>query len=353
MSLNPRIEVGDLLIGPEFEPVVVAEIGINHGGSLEVAKEMVSLAIDSQVRLIKHQTHIPESEMALPAESVVPGNAKDSIYRVISDNCLSLDDELELASFARSLGAIYFSTPFSREAADFLDGELKTPLFKIGSGECNNYPLVSHVASKGKPVILSTGMNTIETIRPAVRILEEAGVQFALLHTTNLYPTPQRLVRLAALNRLKEAFPQAVIGLSDHSISNSACYAGVALGASILERHFTDSKGREGPDIVCSMTPIEAEELVSVSREIFMASGGEKKAADEESVTMNFAFASVSSIRNIKKGDVFTDQNIFPLRPSGGDFGPVQFYDLLGKRAANDIPPRTQIRVSDVANQDA
>ena len=352
MRYSPRIEIEDLIIGPEFEPVVVAEIGINHGGSLAVAKAMVSAAINSNVRLIKHQTHIPKIEMALQAESVVPGNSTDTIFKVISNNCLSLEDEIELAFFARQNGAIYFSTPFSREASDFLHRELQTPVFKIGSGECNNYPLVKHIASKGKPVILSTGMNTLETIRPAVSILEDAGIQFALLHTTNLYPTPQRLVRLGALNQLKEAFPQAVIGLSDHSTSNAACYAGVALGASILERHFTDSGDRVGPDIVCSMTPSEAKALVKTSREIYLALGGEKSAADEEKVTMNFAFSSVSSIREIKKGDVFTDQNIFPIRPSGGDFGPAQFYDLIGKQAANDIPARTQIKRSDVANHD-
>jgi len=178
------------------------------------------------------------------------------------------------------------STPFSFEALDFLES-LNVPAYKIGSGECNNYPLVSAVASKGKPVIMSTGMNSIESIRPSVEIFRKAGIPFALMHCTNLYPTPEKLIRLNAINELRENFPDAVLGLSDHSLTNYPCLASVALGASILERHFTDTKDRPGPDIICSMTPSELSELIKGSRIIHEATKGSKFPVSEEDVTID------------------------------------------------------------------
>ena len=346
----PEIEVEGHFIGLSYEPVVVAEIGINHGGSLEVAKSMVIAAQSAGVKFIKHQTHLPKAEMSREAEHAIPGNADASIFEVISRNCLTLDQEFELSSFARDLGLVYFSTPFSREAADFLAEEVDVSVFKIGSGECNNYPLISHIAKKKKPVILSTGMNSIESVKPAVEILRSEGVPFALLHTTNLYPTPLRLVRIGAMTQLASAFPDAVIGISDHSTSNSACFAGVAMGASLVERHFTDSKTRSGPDISCSMDPSEAEELLRVTKEIRLVSGGVKEPAIEEGVTINFAFSSVSSLRGIQEGEIFSDSNIFPIRPHGGFFGPKDYGSLLGKRAARSIPARTQLKPEDVVD---
>lgn len=329
------------------EPVIIAEIGINHGGSLEVAKEMARLAIESGADVIKTQTHIPVSEMSVEAECRVPGNANVSIFEVISSNSLSLREEEELASFVRAQGGTYLSTPFSREAADFLV-EIGVEAFKIGSGECNNYPFVDYVSSKGLPVILSTGMNTIQEVRESVEILERNRVGFALLHTTNLYPTPSKLLRLGSLRQLAEEFPGIPIGLSDHSTSNSACLAATAHGATVLERHFTDSKARNGPDISCSMSPEELRELRKMSSEIYLAMGGKKTNIPEEDVTKAFAFASVASLISIRKGEVLSDKNIFPIRPAGGDFGPRDYPDLLGKVARRDIPARTQIRREDV-----
>ncbi|MFM1784565.1 MAG: hypothetical protein RLZZ579_842, partial [Actinomycetota bacterium] len=292
-------EIAGLRIGGGNPPQVIAELGINHGGDLSVAKEMALAAIKAGAVLIKHQTHIPEKEMSREAQFAIPGNASVSIFDVISECTLSEDEEFELARFIESNGAIFFSTPFSREAANRLNS-FGVPAFKIGSGECNNYPLVEHIARFGKPVILSTGMNSISSIRTSVSILQAYDVPFALMHTTNLYPTPTKLVRLGAMQQMAEAFPSAPIGLSDHSTSNAAGFAAVALGATIVERHFTDSKSRVGPDIICSMDPGELAQLLQMSSEIFYSLGGVKGAAAEEEVTMNFAFASVASTRPIK-----------------------------------------------------
>ena len=209
--------------------------------------------------------------------------------------------------------------------------------YKIGSGECNNYPLIEHVASFGKPMIVSTGMNTIESVRKTVNILEDNNIEYALLHTTNLYPTPFHLVRLGAMAELKDNFPNAVIGLSDHTTNNNACLAATGLGASILERHFIDTKDREGPDILNSMDTKELGELIKGSEEVFKMRGGSKLELKEEQVTMDFAFATVVSIKDISKGEKLSKDNIWVKRPGTGDIKAEHYKSLLGKVSTKDI----------------
>lgn len=329
--------IGERMIGEDYPPLVIAEIGINHGGSLEVAREMVDAAYRAGAEVVKHQTHVVEDEMSLEAKKVIPGNADISIYDIMAKAALSEEDELELKHYVESKGMIYLSTPFSRAAANRLN-QWNVAAYKIGSGECNNYPLVKHIASFGKPIILSTGMNDIESVRKAVNIIESFGVPYALLHTTNLYPTPPELVRLGAMTELKEHFPHAVIGLSDHTINNNACLAAVAMGASILERHFTDTKERVGPDIINSMDPKEMSELIQGSHEIFKMRGGRKEAAKEEQVTIDFAFATVVAIKDIAKGESLSEENIWVKRPGTGKIKAEFFEDLLGKKALSAIP---------------
>src|SRR5690606_35162281 len=174
-------------------PLVIAEIGINHGGDIAVAKEMVRLARDAGCECIKHQTHFLEDEMTDEAKSIFPPNADVSIWEVMARCALSADDEIELKKYAESLGMIYISTPFSRAAADFLN-DIGVAGYKIGSGECNHLPLIRHIASFGKPVIMSTGMQTVESMRPSVQVLDDAGIAYALLECTNLYPSPPEIV---------------------------------------------------------------------------------------------------------------------------------------------------------------
>lgn len=326
------IEINGIKIGEAHPPVVVAELGINHDGSLSVAKKLATEAISNGAKFIKNQTHIPEDEMSQEAKSVKPGNADSSIYEVISSRLMTESDEFELKSFVESLGAVYFSTPFSRKGVERLRN-LDVPIVKIGSGEANNYPLVKLITSLKKPIIMSTGMNSINSIKPSVELFREAKLPFALLHCTNLYPTKEKLIRLESIRELKLAFPDAIVGLSDHSTSNYPCLGAVALGASILERHFTDSKNRSGPDIVCSMTGEELRELIHGSGLIFQARGGSKFPLKEEEVTSSFAFSSVVAIQDIKPGDVLTEDNIWVMRPSGGFYGPSDFQALLGKMA--------------------
>jgi N-acetylneuraminate synthase len=345
--INPFIEIAGRKIGPDFPPLVIAEIGINHEGSLLVAKQMVDAAKRAGVEVIKHQTHIVEDEMSGAAKKVIPGNAKVSIYEIMERCSLNEADEMELKNYVESKGMIFISTPFSRAAADRLE-KMKVPAYKIGSGECNNYPLLEHIASFGKPVILSTGMNTIESIQKAVAIFDKHQVPVALLHTTNLYPTPIHLVRFGAMVEMHKAFPTHVFGLSDHTLNNNACMGAVALGASILERHFTDTMQRTGPDIVCSMDEKACAALIIASNEIWQMRGGTKNPAKEEQVTIDFAFATVCSIANIKKGELFTKENIWVKRPRTGEILAEHYEEVLGKTATRNIDNDEQIGWGDV-----
>ncbi|NQV74691.1 MAG: N-acetylneuraminate synthase family protein, partial [Bacteroidetes bacterium] len=246
-----------------------------------------------------------------------------------------------------SLGMIYLNTPFSRAAADRLE-KMGVKAYKIGSGECNNYPLLKHIAEFGKPVILSTGMNTINSIKPAVKIFKDAGVPIALLHTTNVYPTPPELVRYGAFIELMEAFPGLVYGLSDHTTSNLACWGAVALGASILERHFTDNMNRQGPDIICSMDELSCKELIEGAATIGKMRGGKKVPADEEKPTIDFAYASVVTIADIKKGDILSKDNIWVKRPGTGEILARDYEQLLGKKTSADIPADTFVELKHI-----
>tara|TARA_B100001059_G_scaffold229791_1_gene262917 strand:+ start:1933 stop:2979 length:1047 start_codon:yes stop_codon:yes gene_type:complete len=346
MKRNNYIQIEDRNIGLDYTPFVIAEIGINHEGSLKTAFEMVDSAHKSGAEAIKHQTHIVEDEMSKEAKNVIPGNSSDSIYDIMERCALNEEDEIKLKEYVESKGIIFISTPFSRSAANRLE-KMKVSSYKIGSGECNNYPLIEHIASFGKPMIVSTGMNNIKSVRKTVKILESHKIPYALLHTTNLYPTPSHLVRLGAMQELQREFPNAVVGLSDHTTSNLACFGAVAVGASILERHFTDKMDRDGPDIINSMDPIALKELISGSVEISKMRGGKKEAALEENVTIDFAFASVVSIKAIKRGEKFTKENLWVKRPGTGDFLAEEYKNIIGKIARRDIANDQFIKKTD------
>jgi sialic acid synthase SpsE len=348
-DMNPSFEIAGRRIGYDHPPVVFAELGINHGGSMEVAKQMVDAAAAAGVEILKHQTHIVADEMSSEARSVIPGHTKESIYDIIASCALSEKDERELQAYVHSKGMIFISTPFSRAAALRLES-MGVPAYKIGSGECNNYPLLRHIAAYGKPIILSTGMNTIESIAKAVAIFREYSVPYALLHCTNVYPTPPELVRLHALQELREAFPDAVLGLSDHTVTNYPCIASVAFGASILERHFTDRMDRVGPDIVCSMDREACRELIGAVKIVQRARDGKKGPVAAEKPTIDFAYASVVTIAPVRSGEEFTTSNIWVKRPGTGEILAESFESLLGKRATTDLETDKQLRWKDIAS---
>ena len=347
MTTFPEFSIEGRKIGIEYDPLVIAELGINHGGSLEVAFQMVDAAARAGVEIIKHQTHIVEDEMNRQAKKVIPSHTKESIYEIMEKCSLNEKEEAELQNYVKSKGIIFISTPFSRAAVDRLV-KMNVSAFKIGSGECNNYPLIKHIASFKRPIILSTGMNTIESVKIAVEIMRNGKVPFALLHTTNVYPTPDHLVRLGAMSELMKEFPDAITGLSDHTTSNHACFGAVALGASILERHFTDTMKREGPDISCSMDESECRALIEGARRIKKMRGGIKGPVAEEKPTIDFAYASVVTIKEIMKGELFSKENIWVKRPGTGEILAIDYEKIIGRSAANNIGDDEMLKWSDI-----
>lgn len=340
-----EFRLGSRAIGEAHPPLVIAEIGINHEGSIDKAIQMVDDAARAGCECAKFQSHVIEDEM-IPND-VIPGNAKESIWDIMSRCALTEAEERRLKAYVESKGMIFLSTPFSRAAADRLQ-RMNPVGYKIGSGECNNYPLIKHIASFGKPIILSTGMNDIASVTPAVEILREADVPFGLLHCTSMYPTPYDKVRLGAITDLATAFPDAVTGLSDHSMGNYTCFAAIALGARILEKHFTSSHDWPGPDVPISLDPPQLADLVAGSRAIFDALGGSKTVLEEEAPTIAFAYASVVAIADIKAGDAFSAKNIWVKRPGTGEILAVHYEQLLGRRAVRDISLNAQLRHSDI-----
>lgn len=335
-------------IGPDQPPLVIAEIGINHGGSLAVAKEMVRLAAASGCECVKHQTHIIEDEMTEEAKQIFPPNADVSIWEVMQRNALSREDEIELKRYTEELAMIYISTPFSRAAADFLN-EIGVPAFKIGSGEADNIPLIRHIARLGKPVIMSTGMQTIQSVSASVKILDDAGVDYALLECTNLYPSPPEIVSLKGVTELRHAFPKAVVGFSDHSIGPEMALASVALGACILERHYTDTRYRIGPDIINSMDPAELRFLIDRSREIWIAANNPKERTQAEESVYLFARGSVVADADLPEGHVIEEADIWARRPGSGEIPAYDFDKVLGKRLTRAVSRNTQLKWTDLA----
>ena len=339
------MKIGNRSIGPNEPPLIIAEIGINHGGSLDVAKSMVDLIVQSGCECVKHQTHIIEDEMTEEAKAIFPPNANKSIWDVMKECSLNLDEEQELKEYAENLGLIWISTPFSRMAADFLD-EIDVPAFKIGSGEADNLPLSNHRAQKGKPIIMSTGMQSIKSLKNSVNILEKSGVEYALLECTNLYPSPPEIVSLQGIQELKEAFPKALVGFSDHSIGPHIALASVALGACIIERHFTDTRYRSGPDLTCSMDPAELRLLVDRSIEIHKALMNPKQRTEPEESVYKFARASVVADRDMAAGHIITEKDIWVRRPGSGEIPGYKYNDIIGKKLRLDVKKNHQFKWS-------
>ena len=344
---SPSLKIAHRLIGRDFAPLVIAEIGINHEGDIRKALRMVDDAYTAGCECVKFQSHVIEDEM-IP-NSVIPGNANESIWDIMERCALSEDEERQLKQYVESKGMLFLSTPFSRAAAERLHG-MGVDAYKIGSGECNNYPLIEHIADFGKPIILSTGMNDIASVRPAVEIFRAHSISFALLHCTSMYPTPYEKVRLGALAQLQTEFPDAVIGLSDHTLTNYTSLASVALGAAILERHFTSDKSWPGPDVNISMNPFELADLITGSRAIHQALGGSKQILEEEQPTIDFAYACVVALCDIPAGSTFSKDNIWVKRPGTGQILAVEFPRILGRRASRSIAKNAQLSWDDISS---
>lgn len=334
-----EIEIGCRKIGKEHPPFIMAEVGINHEGSFEKAIQCVDAAINAEADCVKFQCHITESEM-IP-NNIVPDNATEPLWDIIKRCELNEEEERHVKSYCEKKGIIYLSTPFSREAADRLQ-DMDVPGFKIGSGECNSIPLLEHIVKFGKPIILSTGMNDIVSIRKSVDVIKKYNCPLMLMHCTSMYPTPYDKVRLGAISELINEFGLPV-GLSDHSMGIYTCLGAVTLGACALEKHFTISKKWPGPDIPISIEPDELAELVKGSKAIFSALGGQKNILPEEQPVIDFAYACVVSIKEIMRGERLSKDNIWVKRPGTGEILAEELDSIIGKTAKTDIAKNQQL----------
>jgi sialic acid synthase SpsE len=317
---------------------IIAEIGINHNGDINKAMLMVMDAYNAGCKIVKFQCHVLEDEM-IPND-IVPSNANESIWNMMKRCSFTEEEDEYLKFYVDNLYIKYISTPFSRAAADRLE-RLGVSIFKIGSGECNNLPLIKHVVSFGKPIILSTGMNDFRTIDKAVQIIGDQ--MYCILHCTSMYPTPYDQVHLGVMLELKERYGKPV-GLSDHSLGIYTSLAAVALGAQVVEKHFTSDKSWPGADVPISIDPHELRELVQGAKAIEQALGGHKEILPGERGTIDFAYACVVSICDINAGDLFTKENTWVKRPGTGEIMAQDYEYILGLPSRCFIPKDTQIK---------
>ncbi len=332
-------------IGRDYPPFVIAEVGINHEGDINKAKQLIDAAVETKADCIKFQCHITEEEM-IPT-NMKPGDISDETLWDIIKRCeLTEEEEREVKSYCEQQGILYLCTPFSREAANRLEA-FGISAYKIGSGECNNYPLLDHIARFGKPIILSTGMNNIESIRRSVKTIQKYGTPLMLMHCTSMYPTPYAKVRLNAIQELINEFDLPV-GLSDHSVGIYTCLGAVSLEACALEKHFTISRSWPGPDMPVSIEPEELKEMVIGSRAIFEARDGNKAILSEEQPVIDFAYASVVTTQLIKAGETFSKENTWVKRPGTGEILAKDLEKVFGKTAATDLSAHQQIKIDDV-----
>lgn len=340
--MKKKFKILRRIVDDKSPPLIIAEIGINHNGSLDRAIAIADSAIKFGAEVIKHQTHIPDEEMSQEARNIKPGNSNKNIYDIIKSCSLNESDEKKLFIYVKQKKKIIISTPFSKKAAERLN-KFGVPAFKIGSGECNNYDLIKYICQFKKPIILSTGMNNINSIKKTVNIIKKFNVPLALLHCVNLYPTPLKLLRLNSIQEMKKCFKDIVIGFSDHTIGIDAAIAATALGAKIIEKHYVDSKKTKGPDISCSMDRYELKKLIDISNKISSALPGKKEPLKEEKVTIKFAFASLVANRDIKIGEKITKNNTCFKRPGTGSFNNQNCKSAYGKISKKFIRYNTQI----------
>jgi sialic acid synthase SpsE len=340
---DSRLTIGTREIGRGRSCFVIAEAGINHNGDVKIAAELVEAAAAAGADAIKFQTHLPEFEMLKGGATAA--YVGESLFDLLTRTALSKDGHLQMQELAKRKGIIFLSTPFSREAADYLDS-IGVPAFKTGSGEMTNIPLQRHIARKGKPMIVSTGMSTPEEIDATVRALDEEHATFALMHCTSTYPTPFEHVQLGCIAQLQAKYGVPV-GFSDHTLGTAISLAAVASGANIFEKHFTASRALPGPDQQGSMEPRELEALVKDIRAIERSLGATKKIQPGEQDVRNMALHSVVSIRDIAAGATIGKDDVWVKRPGTG-IPARQLADIIGRTAKRAIAKDTLLRLEDL-----
>jgi sialic acid synthase SpsE len=343
MADERRITIGQREVGDGRPCFIIAEAGINHNGDVKLAAELVDAAAAAGADAIKFQTHFPEHEMLRGGATAA--YVGESLFDLLMRTALSREDHFTLRDRAQTKGILFLSTPFSREAADFLE-TLGVPAFKTGSGELTHLPMQQHIARKGKPMIISTGMSTPVEIDRTVQTVRAEGTPFALMHCTSTYPTPYEHVQLGCIGWLRSLYGVPV-GFSDHTLGSYVAFAAVAGGANLFEKHFTMSRSLPGPDQQGSMEPAELKELVRGIRAIEKAGGAAKTIQPGEQEVRDMAHHSVVSIRPIAAGATIGAGDVWAKRPGTG-IPARQLGDVIGRVARRAIPADELIRWEDL-----
>ena len=334
------------IIANNSKPYIIAEACINHEGDIEHAKKMILEAKKAGVNCVKFQIHNLENEML--RDTPKSDNFKETLWEALERTNFSIEKQKILKKECEDLNIDYLCTPFSRIGADELQ-EIGIEVYKIGSGELTNLPLIEHVAKKKIPMIVSTGMSTIEEITDTVNLIKKIGTPLALTHCTSVYPCPYKLSNIKVIKKLNKIF-DIPVGLSDHTNTIFTSLGAVAHGACIIEKHFTLNKNAEGPDHASSIEPEELKNLVKGSNAIFEANGDDKRIFDEEKQILAWARESVVSEKDIKIGEKFSLENTWVKRPSPkpGSIAAKDLNKVIGKMAKNNIKKDTQIKWEDL-----
>jgi N,N'-diacetyllegionaminate synthase len=322
---------------------IIAEAGVNHNGSVELAKQLIDKAAESGADAVKFQTFKAENVVSqtAPKANYQKQNSSDdeSQYQMIKKLELDVAAHQELFQYTSRHGLQFLSTPFDHDSIDLL-AVLGVPLLKIPSGEITNLPYLRHIARIGKPVIMSTGMACLGEIEEAMSVLLDGGIDYphiTLLHCNTEYPTPLSDVNLKAMLTISRAFPGIRVGYSDHTHGIEVPIAAVAMGARVIEKHFTLDKALKGPDHQASLDPIELSSMVQAIRNIEQAIGsGIKKPSSSETKNITIARRSIVACRPIKKGQEFTEDNITTKRPGVG-ISPMRWDEIIGRNACRDF----------------
>lgn len=321
--------------------LIIAEAGVNHNGSVETAKQLIDAAKEAGADIIKFQTGMPQNVMSMYAQKaeyqkVNTKKEDESQLEMAKSFTLEYDDFRILKEYAEQQGIAFLSTPFDIESTDYLRS-IGVAEWKIPSGEITNLPYLLHIASFGEPIILSTGMSTLEEVQDAVKVLEQNGAgKITLLHCTTNYPTDYVDVNLNAIKTLSEVFGFEV-GYSDHTLGIEVPVAAVAMGATVIEKHFTLSRDMEGPDHKASLEPVELKAMIQAIRNIEKAMGnGSKEPKTVEIGNIAIARKSIIAKTEIRKGSLLTADNLTTKRPGNG-ISPMRWNEVIGTRAIRDF----------------
>ena len=320
---------------------IIAEAGVNHNGSIKLAKDLIDVAVESGADAVKFQTFKAENLVSKTAEKAdyqkKTTDALESQFDMIKKLELDVSTHKELLAYCQEKGIMFLSTPFDHDSIDLLS-DLGLQIFKIPSGEITNLPYLKHIGSLGKRVILSTGMSDLKEVEDALSILIDAGTSktnITVLHANTMYPTPMEDVNLNAMLTIQKEFDISV-GYSDHTLGIEVDIAAVAMGATVIEKHFTLDKVMDGPDHKASLEPEELKAMVDAIRNIEKALGSsKKKPSPSESININIVRKSIVANKDIQKGDLLTDKNIIVKRPGYG-ISPMKWDGIIGTVATKN-----------------